>query len=60
MKNKKKLVSKVCVTPSKFAECIDRVVSDNYEEIADFNNVEADRGKITVDMLIDWLNKIGR
>lgn len=56
MKNKKKLVSKVYVTPSKFAECIDSIFSNNYEEIAEFNNVEVDRSKITVDMLIDWLN----
>ena len=57
MKNKKRLVSKVYVTPSKFAECIDSIFTNNYEEIAEFNNVEVDRSKITVDMLIDWLNE---
>ena len=53
----KKMIKKIYTTPKKFAECIDSIFSNNYEEIAEFNNVEVDRSKITVDMLIDWLNE---
>jgi hypothetical protein len=53
----KKMIKKIYTTPKEFAECIDSIFSNNYEEIAEFNNIEVDRSKITVDMLIDWLNE---
>jgi len=55
----KKIISKIYVTPEKFAECIDSIFSNNCGHIAEFNNVESKRENITVDMLLDWLSQKG-
>lgn len=51
-------ISTAYIKPSNFADCIDSIFSNNYEKIAEYNNLEdADRSKITVDMLLEWLNQ---
>lgn len=56
---RKKIISKIYVTPEKFAECIDSVFSNGYGYIAELHDVEPKRENITVDMLLDWLSQKG-